>query len=354
MKQQTHDQMKELLDQFSKQSINKPNDNANAAPSNRFPSKLANIVDRLDELGFTETQIEQAAVGLRYEITLENALDYLCLNIDTFELPPLFTEGSLREELNTKTTAESLVVVSNHGRGERREESREFETAAMTFPPSNDAKCETNVEDDKQKQKEWLLRQYEYEEGDQDEASNETEVESTLHTHTLSSEEQELLVKEKELKELQDDLANDANNYMRSKQEIKSLQIQAKKLKQQVDGLRRKVERIQRQVQQEKIQIKKEEEVTDNVEEEECGGFFDLFDESQQDNDKNFAEDKPHKEPRKLLNFTIPKGWTGTSPEKQLDEVCRKQKLPKPKYTKLPRLVCIIWHMTCIFISDRT
>ena len=36
------------------------------------------------------------------------------------------------------------------------------------------------------------------------------------------------------------------------------------------------------------------------------------------------------------LDYPIPKGWTGTTPEKKLDEVCRRHNLSKPKYTKLP------------------
>jgi hypothetical protein len=37
-----------------------------------------------------------------------------------------------------------------------------------------------------------------------------------------------------------------------------------------------------------------------------------------------------------LIDCTIPPGWTGTTPQKTLQEVCRKKKLGQPKFSKLP------------------
>ena len=352
LKQQTHNDMKELLQQFSNPFIhnndnNYPSDSAAAGPSDRFPSKLSNIMDKLEELGFTEAQIEQTALALQYEITLENALDYLCLNIDTLELPSLFTEVKLREDLNTETTAESLVIVSNNDKGiERTDDEIEFEDNVLAVNRVNKRDQEDIVDEDKQKQKEWLLRQYEYEEDGEDSINDNVAIDDTTeHARILTPEEQDLFVKETELKELQDDLNNDANNYMRSKQEIKALQIQAKKLRQQVEGMKKKMERTQRKQQ---LEAFKSDEVTDTLahtlgksesEDENGGGFFDLFEQSQED-DAVIAEEKPDQHlPKKMLDYTIPKGWTGSTPEKKLNEICKKQKLPKPKYTKLPRLV---------------
>ena len=344
--------MKELLQQFSNPSIhnndnNYPSDSAAAGPSDRFPSKLSNIMDKLEELGFTEAQIEQTALALQYEITLENALDYLCLNIDTLELPSLFTEVKLREDLNTETTAESLVIVSNNDKGiERTNGEIEFEENVLAVSRVNKRDQEDIVDEDKQKQKEWLLRQYEYEEDGEDSINDNVAIDDTAEqARILTPEEQDLFVKETELKELQDDLNNDANNYMRSKQEIKALQIQAKKLRQQVEGMKKKIERTQRKQQ---LEAFKSDEVTDTLahtlgksesEDENGGGFFDLFEQSQED-DAVIEEEKPDQHlPKKMLDYTIPKGWTGSTPEKKLNEICKKQKLPKPKYTKLPRLV---------------
>lgn len=346
LKQQTHNQMKELLHQFSNSSMQQSVENA-AAPSNRFRSRLGNIVSRLDELGFSEPQIEQTVLALQYQITLENALDHLCLNEDTLELPPLFTDGGLREELNTETTSESLVVVSNENRGNVKSDQIEFEDNLLAISTDKiTSKSEDNDTDDKQKQKEWLLRQYQYEEEDEYVSDN-VEIDDISQNKPLTPEEQELLEKEKELKELQDDVNNDANNYMRSKQEIKALQIQAKKMKQQVDGLKRKVERIRRQQQQEVSKSEEEAGAAVGAEndEEACGGFFDLFGDSQQDEVATPAlavETQQPQQPRKILEYSIPRGWTGTTPEKKLAEICRKQKMLAPKYTKLPRLVFII------------
>ena len=336
--------MKELLGQFST-ATSIPSTDTSSVPSNRFLSRLSNIVFQLDELGFTEDQIEKAALALRYEITLENALDYLCLNLDTLELPALFTEGSLREELNTETTADSLVVVSNDGGGGKND-VLEFESNVLIAPKVKEKEV-TVVDDEMQKQKEWLLSQYEYEEeeGEEEEVTTDNiDVDgSSSQTRQLTPEELELQQKEEELKELQDDLNNDANNYMRSKQEMKAMQNEAKKIKQQVEGLRRKIERDQKKKAKEvdptstdEIQLEHNDEVDEN-----CGGFFDLFGESQNQDEDSTApvHDMPCQQPKQLLDFTIPKGWTGTTPEKKLDEVCRKQKLPRPKFTKLPRLV---------------
>ena len=145
--------------------------------------------------------------------------------------------------------------------------------------------------------------------------------------------------KERELKDLEEDLSNDANNYMRSKQEIKALQIQVKKMRQQVAGLRRKVNRAKAIQKKEQQQHADDESAlnTDDNEDENSGGFFDLFGQTQDEVSPTKEKTQQPKQSFKVLDFSIPTGWTGTTPEKKLDEVCRKQKLPKPKYTKLPR-----------------
>ena len=294
-------------------------------------------------MGFTEAQIEQTVLALQYEITLENALDYMCLNFDTLELPSLFTEVKLREDLNTETTVESLVVVTNNDKGiGRRNDEIEYEENVLALNiMSNKRDQEDSVDEDRQKQKEWLLRQYEYEEDGEDSSNDHALIDdNTEQARLLTPEEQELLVKEKELKELQDDLNNDANNYMRSKQEMKALQIQAKKLKQQVEGMKKKMERSQTKQQLEAFKADVAVKSLDNCESEDenGGGFFNIFEQSQEA-DAIIAEEKEQDQLNKLLDYTIPKGWTGSTPEKKMNEVCNKQKLPKPKYTKLPRLV---------------
>jgi hypothetical protein len=306
-------------------------------------------VDKLDELGFTNDQIEQAAIALQYDITLENALDYLCLHVNTTELPPLFTEASLREDLMTVSTAESLVVVNNekHGDASRSENcvDREFDCRNVTALPRVTKCVEDHAKenDNRSEQKEWLLRQYEYEEDDSEVATNSAGINDTKsQALPLTTDDQMFAEKEKELKELEDDLNNEANNYMRSKQEIKDLQIQAKKLRQHVQGLKRKLERnrtAQKQQHHQESKQPEERETTEHetADSEDCGGFFDISGETGQDDESAPAEqNQPQQQRAKLLDYPIPKGWTGTTPEKKLDEVCRKHNLLKPKYTQLP------------------
>ena len=189
---------------------------------------------------------------------------------------------------------------------------------------------------------------------------------------TSSPDEQRLAIEEQTLSELEADLNNDANNYMRSKVEIKVLANQVKKKKQQVNGLRKKVERLKalqlREQQQEKDAEQNNvggssadriaaDKVDDDEEEEGCGGgFFDMFGTNNDDEDvgeddaianassnkqsqpqpATTTADDDEETPQKMLDFTIPNTWTGSTPQKKLDEVLKKQKLPRARYTKLP------------------
>ena len=238
-----------------------------------------------------------------------------------------------------------------------------------------------DAEDEEEKQrkeehKNWLLQQYEYEEDAEGEDNDNgggvgnktTDILSQIkHTEAsqpqpqpLSPEEKQLIKEEQTLSELEADLNNDANNYMRSKAEIKQLANQVKKVKQKVVGLRKRFERskaLQRKQSEEEQQVvnggdidKKEETDDDDGEEEEGGGggLFDLFANNNDENDEEeettaaaaAVDDKqpppPPSEPTNLLDFPIPPSWTGMTPQKKLDEVLRKQKLPRARYTKLP------------------
>jgi hypothetical protein len=201
--------------------------------------------------------------------------------------------------------------------------------------------------------------------------------------HLLPSpQELQLLDLERELDEAEVDLKNDANNYMRSKQETKELAIHVKKLKQQVGGLRKRVEK---QKEKQRISVLEPEPVpesgdkqgrehekvyeTDGLvstekevdEDQEYGGG--LFDRTaaapgKHDNsatststttsgmangvDVSALATTTNTLPLKNVDYSIPKGWTGTTPQKTLNEWYKKRqkgkatKLPKPKYHKLP------------------
>lgn len=87
-------------------------DAAVVGPSDRFVKRLSNVYDRLRDAGFRDEQIGRAAAALGYSITLETALDYLCFHLATAELPPLFTEGSVRDDLAATSTSASLEVIA--------------------------------------------------------------------------------------------------------------------------------------------------------------------------------------------------------------------------------------------------
>lgn len=379
MSTKTHDEMKALLrEQHSNASaVDKATSTLSiAAPSDRFASRLANIVEELDELKFSPSQVERAVQALRYEITLETALDWLCLNLTTLELPALFTDGQLRQDLSTVTTVDSLTVLQESTLKNEADGSPEENVLAVDHACRfNDSNINVNQEEDAQREqqdkehKNWLLQQYAYEEEDE-ERDDESDVDDVAcqtadtiiqadQSQQLSPDEKLLEQEEKSLAELEADLGNDANNYMRSKAEIKLLQIQAKKSRQKVNGLRKRVERNRlRQQQSQGVENENDKiggdtsvpapkeggEVIEVIEDNGTGGMFDIF---APDNDDVNAEESTEKENSQIAvveelpeqrDFRIPKGWTGTTPQKKLDELMKKQKLPKPKYTKLPRI----------------
>jgi len=207
-----------------------------------------------------------------------------------------------------------------------------------------------------------LIRQYEYEEGAEDDGpdvsaarldSLENEEVKENNAESKSTEELQLEKEEEKLSEMEADLSNEANNYMRSKQEIKQLQIQLKKMKQQVGGLRKKVERERARQRQQLNEAKEmegekstsaqqqQQEAEDEEEAHGVGLFdMDIFGTFQNDDidggEGTSAEIATPQAVVEKFDGTIPKGWTGTTPQKKLDEICKKQKLPRPKYTKLP------------------
>ena len=109
--QQHYDGMKSLLDQMKGEKEEVKPQEANVI-SDRFVSRLQSIVDRLEGLSFTDTQIEMVIKELQYSITLESALDWLCLHLPTLGLPPLFTDGRLRQaEISTQSSSGTLTVL---------------------------------------------------------------------------------------------------------------------------------------------------------------------------------------------------------------------------------------------------
>ncbi|VEU36271.1 unnamed protein product [Pseudo-nitzschia multistriata] len=392
----------------------------------RFVPKLTKIIDRLIDLGFyyddgdgaaddiktkpgnpnikkaRSSYLEQMVVELGYGITLESALDWLCLNVPTLELPPLFTDGNLRNHWmqqdedekkggrNSTSSIEVLKFISSssslakpvpigkveENSGTARDVEIEKEQEELQEERRKEQQKQRQIAKEKVEKEEReavkrrLLEQYAYD----DDASEHNNYDEDLgngfcrreHQNqegqaqsndggstkdcdkaaSLSPQEVELLTKQAELLELEADLGCEANNYMRSKQELKSLKIQVKKLKQQVTGLHRKVENQKRKEQQENKEeeerIQKEARENEKEEEDYCsdifggGGFFDQDEKEDEEDEQDQIEitDKGRRL-QSLLDCPIPKGWTGTTPKKTLEEVCRKQKLGKPKFLRL-------------------
>ena len=313
---QTHEGIQSLVDQLKSSQIKDNNQNENtrsamissntaaSAPLTadstiRFIPKLTKIVDRLIDLGFnydpteeTDTTsknngrcfLEEMVAALGYGITLESALDWLCLNVPTLELPPLFTDGNLRNNLmyeerhgtasdDNPSSSSSLTVLKFVSSSSLPETQSVGVPEAKTAKKEEDAKQQELERQQKQEHmekiqkekqiakekaeaeereaaKKKLLEQYaEYgDESENDEAQTDSNNDGAADTPIpLSPQEADLFEKEKELNELEADLGCEANNYMRSKQEMKLMRNQLKKLKQQVAGLRRKVENIRRQ-----------------------------------------------------------------------------------------------------------
>lgn len=334
---------------------------SSAPPSDRFFSRLSNVVDQLETLGFNDSYIEKVVVATKYEITIENALDWLCLNLNTMELPTLLTDGRLRDSLSTVTTSESLTVLKVAAPAATKDASGTHAKADNVLAVPNDKEEPATIdsaeerrqrkqrekeEQEEEERKKWLLKQYEFEEVQEpaEDIQHPQNEDKSMSVPSLSPEEQCLAEEEEKLQTLEADLKNEANNYMRSKQEIKQLQNQAKKLRQQVIGLRKKVERNKAKLvqQEENGVVESPNNVVsakeDDQEEEVAysGGIFDVFGDQKIEEPTPITQQDPS-DSKKRSDFTIPKGWTGTTPQKKLDEVCKKQKLPKPKYTKLQR-----------------
>jgi hypothetical protein len=140
-----------------------------------------------------------------------------------------------------------------------------------------------------------------------------------------------------ELQMLEDDSKNDANNYMRSKQEIKELKSQISKVRKQISILEAKMARQGSNKNQEVVDL-------DQIEndQEDDGLIFSLFDEDNAASDQLQTDNNSMESTGKILfpEDAIPLNWTGTTPMEYLVELCRKEKYSRPTIHKLPRNGC--------------
>ena len=406
----SHDKSSTISNNDKKSTSNKPSilhNNLLPSPSSstptptttlhtpvKFHNKLSTIVQTLHSINFTPSQIECVVLALQYDITLETALDWFCLNLDTGDLPSVFVDGRFLENGEEKEK-KKLTVVKMSGMNERQEcelEENVLDVDVVVGKKSEESGMDEmdgrmklreeeeervkkkEEEEEEQKQKNWLLQQYEYEEEEDDDVDvvvdNKGDTNNVATKEDIPTKEEEeqqqqspeqirLQQEETKLALLEADLNNDANNYMRSKFEMKQLQNEVKKMRQIVNGLRRKVDRMKKAEEEQRRrrrEIEREQEVNDKEDEEEeeqGGGMFDLFgnnnDDEEDEDDATTKESSPSANTTTtsittttttatttISDYTIPSGWTGTTPQKKLDELLRKQQLPRPRYTKLP------------------
>ena len=139
-----------------------------------------------------------------------------------------------------------------------------------------------------------------------------------------------------ELQTIEDDSKNDANNYMRSKQEMKELKTQISKLRKQVSNLEARI------IRQRINETKEAENQIDGDHEDEVD-MFSMFDEEATTMNQLPSSNGPINESVGNIAFpddAIPLNWTGTTPKEYLEELCRKEKYPRPSFHKLSRNGC--------------
>jgi hypothetical protein len=274
----------------------------------RLVKRVGTLLDRLTELNFSMDQIKCVMSAVGAEITEESALDWLCLHLPTDQLPPLFTEGQVRDATTTSksTLADPLTVIvpvrTMAGDGDAENNDNDIDTdnkinketqthkeailhqdqessnvSNMKKVSVQDSSAFKEEEEAKALQKAWLLTQYQYEEGDKEEQAEADEgllanivpgmeatdisgqrintnpdTDDTKTREELSPEETQLEEAKEELRVIETDANDEASNNMRSKYEIKDLQEKVRTLRQGVNGIERKVakQRAERRRQQ--------------------------------------------------------------------------------------------------------
>jgi hypothetical protein len=318
--------------------------------------------------------------------------------LTTKELPPLLTEGAVREQQQQSTSTPSLTVLKpTSTRTQTREvsvpqdqlppETEKTEVAESKEPPQQkQLKEKQSPKDDNSSSKAWILQQYQYyEENEEEDAlpmigddqadetivlqQSQQEEEDTAapnqdsnNNDTTEQDQPDQIALQKlqlQLQQQEMDLADDAANYMRSKQELKDLKVTVKRLKQHVQGLERKIAKAKAKTKAAASQsegntqpqgvVDTHDNGNDNEDEGECGIFGMLGEEEeeaysasqkseqqQQDSKEDISPTPPPKDPV-VPKDSIPAGWTGTTPKQILHDRCKKQKIRQPQYFKMSR-----------------
>ena len=360
----------------------------------KFIKKVRSIHDTLVDLSFTQNQIESAlrALGAANgsDFDLDLALDWLCLNLSSEDLPSLFIEqdvqiraleeggisvhvvkgGNRANDMSGSSRSVSGVDVGRNCK--ERESASDLMVAATSTKGKEMGSLSKHKKDEKVDNKDegskarraLLLEQYQYEEESEAEEDNEhshnvAEDETDGRKGGQAQEEIELTPEEKRLAELERQIEEDtatlndeAAMYMMSKYEVADLKKSLKKVQGQARGLKGKVARIraarEKRKQEESSALCEEA----DEEDEEATAAFSLFEDGGDDKDGNANDisasaDTKNDEPLPLQHLgrkystisttapSIPKGWTGTTPQKILEDYCKKQKWPRPQFSAL-------------------
>jgi len=351
----------------------------------RFVKKVTFLNDNLEQLGFTCDQIKKVLVALIFGeeikseistnntnhthgddyrgediLSLEAALDWLCFHLQSNDLPKLFTDINLRqddgnsinlsvikafqkEELGNES--EDLEIVGEKEKGLRQKQNDSVclkldSTTKDNFLSKKDGNIETSRRskaDDEDDGKEaakraWLLSHYQYEDEHSIEdlvhdqvkiEQDKVDVGTKTEERAKFPEEIRLERLEGEIQDLTESLNDEANNYMRSKYEIAEMKKTLKKLTGQAKGLRGKV--AKKITSLEVIQDREEEK-----QEEECCAM-ELFGNNPLESVAGISTVTMEK----YIEVNIPSDWSGKTPKVILLEHCRKQKWPKPTFTKI-------------------
>ena len=337
-----------------------------------FVAVISGVVDTSSYKSYTksnESNDEDENDENNNPLTLDALLDWLCMHLSTEELPKLFTDsdplvggdeklskvtfqpsGADKVEdkrvgvwdLNSNADDEKVNLGTNISFASRSENQ-----SALNANTAKIANDKLKEEEEAAARKEWLLRQYQYEEdeGDgTDTGHDETHDEDDAVIVEKSVEEIRLERLENEIKEDKDSLNDDAANYMRSKYEIADLKKKVKRAEQQAKGLRAKIAKIKAKEAEEaandpgtgrNIELEEEEE-EEEEEEDYNGGICGLFGSDTPAPAPASVTPTPAKSSTPTLYADIPSGWTGKLPKSVLLEYCRKRKMSKPTFLKMP------------------
>lgn len=331
--------------------------------SKRFFKKIENLYDRLIQCKFSEDQIDQVVEGLGNNssalrtsdlYTLESALDWLCSHVPTENLPPLFTDQDVREAVPRAITSIEVIRPIPQAPQLLDNGVRFDESSSQSLLVQSSVGSKANISNSGEKS--WILDQYQYEQEGDDELAGKVDTvcdEVMRQDEVLLPSELRLTKLEAEMKALRLDVNDEATNYTRSKHEIKEMkkqlsnqEIQVKKLRSQI--AKHKAKQIKEEgnhpinAKHDKGKGVDQKDVDGTPDEEdEISGALGMFDElsvvvekATTTDDNSELECDPF--PFRGAQPSIQKGWTGTTPKDQLEEWCRRHKIHRPTFSKLP------------------